>query len=787
MRIAVLICNCGKQISKTIDLSLLAKKAKELDGVVTVKEFDLLCTKDGIEEMKKIAKEVDGIIIAGCSERLSLNLPEERIKMIFKEIKKDIGMFEVANIREQCAWLHKDKNAATSKAIDILNMAYVRLKSNKPRPDSIKIEKKVLVIGGGPAGLQAAYDLSKLGINVTLVEKKQYVGGELCKTAGLFQSPMFPGVCATECIGGEQSKKALSPNIKLLTNSEVTEIERRDGNFIVKIKKGAQYVDPEKCIACGKCSEVCPVETENKFELGMVKRKAIDLEFDRAVPQTYSIAEDVCKFKECGKCVEVCPTSAINLDAKPEIIEDKFGAVVIATGFKFYDLSKLEEYNTDIPDVISSLEMERLIARRGGRPSDGKAPHHITFVLCVGSRAEEWEEGVSYCSRTCCAYALKQIERLGLILPEARITVLHKNDVRSYAELEHFLTLAKNRMIEFINGRVTEITRENGKLKVKFTEIKDHTLEEEVGERTLDTDLVVLSPAQVPQTDQLLDILKIVRTKDGYPIEIQPRILRGTESSTDRVYVIGTLNAPRTAQESIEQGDVAAVKILDYLITGEKEVPKYVSVIDKDKCNLCRLCEVVCPHGAIKITEKEALVDPAFCQGCGLCMSVCPSHAAQLDNFSDKHILDQVDVAFSGVKNGDPKILALLCYWCSYAAADFAGVLKLKAPPNFRTIKIRCSSSVNSGLILEMFKRGVDGILIAGCPPQNCHHYWGNYLSAKRVELLRMLMKEMGLSRKRLRWEYIGAAKGAAERLVEALNAMDKDLRELGPNPLAKR
>ena len=154
MHIAVLICNCGGQISKTIDLSLLAKKAKELDGVVVVKEFDLLCTKDAIEEMKKIAKEVDGVIIAGCSERLSLNFPEERIKMIFKEIKKDIGMFEVANIREQCAWLHEDKNAATSKAIDILNMAYVRLKSNKPRPGPIKIEKKVLVIGGGSAGLQ---------------------------------------------------------------------------------------------------------------------------------------------------------------------------------------------------------------------------------------------------------------------------------------------------------------------------------------------------------------------------------------------------------------------------------------------------------------------------------------------------------------------------------------------------------------------------------------------------------------------------------------------------------
>jgi len=193
------------------------------------------------------------------------------------------------------------------------------------------------------------------------------------------------------------------------------------------------------------------------------------------------------------------------------------------------------------------------------------------------------------------------------------------------------------------------------------------------------------------------------------------------------------------------------------------------------------MCESVCPHGAIRKTEEGMVSDPGFCQGCGLCAAACPVHAAQMGNFSDRQILEQTDRAFSGVSSEDPRILGLLCYWCSYCSADMASQHGLTAPANFRSIRIRCSSSVNSGLIMEMFRRGVDGIIIGGCPPNSCHHIHGNYLADKRVSLFSHLMHQLGLEG-RLVFDYIGVPH--YQRLVDMVKSMDQRLRQLGPSPV---
>ncbi|MFH2002137.1 MAG: hydrogenase iron-sulfur subunit, partial [Planctomycetota bacterium] len=191
--------------------------------------------------------------------------------------------------------------------------------------------------------------------------------------------------------------------------------------------------------------------------------------------------------------------------------------------------------------------------------------------------------------------------------------------------------------------------------------------------------------------------------------------------------------------------------------------------------------ETVCPHGAIRMTEEGAVSDPAFCQACGFCAAACPVPAAELSNFTDQQILEQARVAFHSVPEGEPRILALLCYWCSYSAADFAGVARVETPSNYRTIRIRCSSSVNTGLLMKMFTMGVDGIVVAGCPERSCHHLWGNFVADKRIDLAKALMTQLGLSADRLRFEYIGAPMQA--KLVNTLKAMDAKLRTLGPNP----
>jgi heterodisulfide reductase subunit A len=225
------------------------------------------------------------------------------------------------------------------------------------------------------------------------------------------------------------------------------------------------------------------------------------------------------------------------------------------------------------------------------------------------------------------------------------------------------------------------------------------------------------------------------------------------------------------------------MRALPSLLSGSARPSRYASRVNPDRCLRCRTCETICPHGAIRLREDGAYSDPAFCQACGFCAAACPAHAAQLCSFADQQLLDQVDVAFSELPPGEPRILALLCYWCAYSAADFAGICHEEAVSNHRVIRIRCASSVNTSLLLQIFRRGVDGMLVAGCPERSCHHLHGNFVADKRIELGRALLAEFGINQSRMRFEYIGAP--MQERLREVLSAMDRSLRQLRPNPVA--
>jgi heterodisulfide reductase subunit A len=372
---------------------------------------------------------------------------------------------------------------------------------------------------------------------------------------------------------------------------------------------------------------------------------------------------------------------------------------------------------------------------------------------------------------------VKQANRIMAMNPNADVSIVYSGDIRTYERaFEQFYHEAKD-VVDFIKGEVTSVVDIADGLKLSLEDPQGNKKE-------MEADLVVLAEALVPKGIDLIEKLKVKTDRYNYPIEGQPRIIRPTESFIDRVFIAGAVSGPKIIQESVEQGSTAALKASHYLKKGKKELPKFVSEVNKELCSLCRICETVCPHGAIMVNETGAEVDQAFCQGCGLCISACPSHAIQLTNFTDKQILRQVDVAFSESRDDAPKILGMLCYWCSYASADLLGLNGNKLPVNFRSIRIRCSSSVNSGLILEAFKRGIDGIIIAGCPPKNCHHGAGNYITSKRIMLLNMFMRQLGLSSGRLKWDYIGVPMWA--NLAKIIGEMDKNLRTIGPNPFGR-
>jgi len=788
-RIGVFICDCSGQISDHVDTSRLARETASLDKVVFVERVDMLCSKDGlgaaVRNLK--AKGCDRLLFAGCSPRSSLKFPEERIADVLRGLGLHPDLFEVANIREQCAWQHPDREAATRKAFDLIHMAQARLKADEPALPAVPIMQRALVVGGGPAGLQTAKDLASAGIDVTLLERNPWLGGRLCQLERIFQSESWPSVCDASCVGPVQAKGViLGDGIRVLTQTEILDAGRSEGSFRVTFRSDPEFVKADLCISCGKCSEVCPEETARRFDMGMSRRKAIDKEFERALPDTYSILPDACTM--CGKCVPVCPTNAIDLEAESRTVTEQYGAVFLATGFDTLDLSGYSEYLGSHPNVLTSIEFERLLSRGLVRPSDGTEPERIIFVQCAGSRAAPDKQvgGVSYCSKTCCSITAKQINRLMGAYPMAEPIVVYYRDMRTYERaLEDLYQKLRLSGIEFINGEVASIAgRENNGLTLTVEAISDNG--GDPGEAlSLDADLVVLAAAQTPSkgSNDLYRMFGVQLDRHGYPIENQPRLFRPTESLVNRVYVVGASIGPKVIQQSSEQGSAAAMRALPVLLSGRAEPPRYASRVNPDRCIRCRMCETVCPHGAIRMTDEGAVSDPAFCQACGFCAAACPVHAAELTNFTDFQILAQAQVAFSKLPAGDPRILALLCYWCSYSSADFAGIVRSEAPSNYRTVRIRCSSSVNTALLMQMFRLGVDGILVGGCPERSCHHLWGNFVADKRTELARALMGQLGIDQERLRFEYIGAPMHA--KLLDTLGKMDRRLRQLGRNPVA--
>ncbi len=795
-QIGVVICDCHGEISGKIDTASLENEIKKLDNISFIKRYDAICNKTACQEIASDLKksDSDGFLFAGCSPRSSLRFPEIKISKLLESVNIDHTMFEVANLREQGAWLHDAGKGLDAKALDEIKMAYARLAFDDGKTENVSIAQKALIIGGGAAGLAAAKDLAGMGKKVTIVENTPYLGGRLNQIRILFQSENWSGKCIHLCVGPVQAQDALfESTVSAYVNSSILDIKKDDGNFHVTIQKKPDFVDPEKCISCGKCSAVCKEFAHSDFNEGLFVRKAIDKEFERAVPDTYSILKEFCN--GCGDCVEVCPSGAISLNDKAEIIDDVFGTVFLSTGFDMKDLSKLPEYGSTASNVISGLDLERLFDHGVTCPSNKEAPESIVFVLCSGSRAtdEKIAGGVPYCSKICCGTTMKQIIQLSQVLPEVEITVIHYYDIRTYERaFEALYDTAKKLGVEFIQGNLDSIEEKSAhSLSIKVAQLGEQstsTMEEYVfedGELSIESDLVVLASAQTPRksSNEIINKLSIMVDQHGFPVENQPRIFRPTETMVDRVYVAGASRGPVVVQQAVEQGRAAAMNALPHLIRGEKTPVKYLSAINPERCVSCKFCETVCPHGAIYFKEDKMVVDPGFCQGCGLCQAACPTHAANLINFSDEQILEQSNVAFSGLSEGEPKIMALLCYWCSYCGADLAGKNGFTLPDNFRSIRIRCSSSVNTSLILEMFKRGVDGVLVGGCPPNSCHHMHGNYLADKRISLCVKFMKQLGLDSNRLRFEYIGVPH--SKKFADNIVSMDKKLRELGPNPVA--
>lgn len=417
----------------------------------------------------------------------------------------------------------------------------------------------VLVIGGGIAGMESALVLADTGYKVLLVESSPSIGGKMGQL-----SKVFPTTdCAACILSPKLASTSKHPNIKVMTYTEVKEIYKEgEGKFRVKILKKPRYVDEEACIGCQKCEYECPILIPDEFNFGFVGRKAIYISSPVATPRVAQIDLDNCLL--CGRCERICPTDAVNFLQKPEEIELEVKAVILAPGFKLFDAALKKEYGYGkYKNVIHALEMERLLAPARPynwtlRPSDGKLPDRIAWVLCVGSRDKSL--GNPICSRVCCMYSAKQAILLSAALPLADLTIYYM-DIRAFGKgFEEFYNMAEDMGIRFVKGKVAKIEEtKNHNLVVKVENFETGKIEEE------EYDMVVLAIGLLANSD-VTKVFKMEIELDPYNFINQVNVnVNPVLTNVKGVFVAGCASGPKDIPDAIVEADAAASQCIDYL------------------------------------------------------------------------------------------------------------------------------------------------------------------------------------------------------------------------------
>ena len=648
-RIGVFVCQCGNNIESTVDTKKVAEDISAVPGVAFTCSYKFMCSAPGQEMFKNAIKEhkLDGVVVSACSPHMH--------EKTFRKAAEAAGLnpfkCEITNIREQCSWVHHDttKAAGTPKSIDLTRMTVERLKRNKNlKKIKIPITKRALVIGGGIAGVQAALDIADGGMEVVIVEREPSIGGNMARL-----SETFPTMDCSQCIMTPKMVEAqLNEKIKLYTYSEVEKVDGYIGNFTVRIKKKAKYVNEDLCTGCGECVEKCPFKAGSEFELGLSKRKVIYTPFPQAVPNIPVIDAPNCAMLQkgkCGICAKVCGPKAIDFEQKDEFVTEKFGAIVVATGFELMPNERFGEYGYGkIKDVINGLQFERLASSSGPtggeirRPSDGKIPETIVFLQCVGSRDEA--KGVSYCSKICCMYTAKHTMLYKHKVHHGQAYVFYM-DIRSGGKrYEEFVRRAiEHEGAMYLRSRVSRVYEKDGKIMVQGADTLSGTQVE------IEADMVVLATAIVSRkgADSFAQKLGISYDKHGFYNEYHPK-LKPVETVTAGIFLAGTAVGPMDIPESVSMGSASASKVLALFSNSEMMREPIVAGVNAASCNACWDCVTACPYSAIeKFAVKNrqgetirwhAKVNEGVCQGCGVCVAACRSKVIDLAGYTDEQV-----------------------------------------------------------------------------------------------------------------------------------------------------
>jgi len=658
-KIGVFICHCGENISATVDCQKVAEEVGKVEGVEFATDYKYMCSDPGQNLIKQAIKEhhLTGVVVGSCSPRMH----EPTFRKTCASAGLNPFMCEVANLREQCSWVHEKGESTTEKAISLVKMLVEKVKKDQPLQSiEVPITKKALVIGGGIAGIQAALDIANCGHQVILVEKEPSIGGHMSQL-----SETFPTLDCSQCIlTPRMVEVAQHPNITLYTYAELEKVEGSIGNFDVTIRLKAKSVDFSKCTGCGTCQQKCPQKKiPSEFNAGLGTRTAIYVPFPQAVPNKPVIDKEHCNYYQKGKCKlcsKVCPVGAIEYDKPDEFIKENVGAIVVTTGFNVLNTDFFPEYGYGkYKDVINGLQFERLASASGPtlgeirRPSDGAIPKKIVFIACCGSR--DPAKGIPYCSKICCMYTAKHAMLYQHKVHDGESYIFYM-DVRATGKnYEEFVRRAiEEDGVKYVRGRVARVYEKNGKLIVKGA---DTLLGGQPVE--IDADMVVLATAGVsnPGAEQLAQKMHISYDPYYFFSEAHPK-LRPVETNTAGIFLAGACQSPKDIPDTVSMASGAAAKVAALFSQKNLVREPVIAVVNRcappvfSTCVGCFMCETACPYHAIEredikdrkgnVIKTVAKVNPGLCQGCGTCVAFCRSKSIDIQGFSNEEMYSEV-------------------------------------------------------------------------------------------------------------------------------------------------